>query len=383
PVVEQVAHPLLKLGLQLALLAIQIRRPVREIGERLARRLLTLCRHLLQCRLELPPRLLDRALRLGRIHVLAPLARAVHRFEGLVELLDRLLRRIAALPAGGGLRAALLLAGLARLTLLTRLTLLLALLTLLALLALLALLLLLIRELLLQLLELAPELLGLPAQLLLLPTVSLGQLLPAIRLPREILLAPCKLLQPPNRLVDALGLLLRLIERDRRLGFVLVLLEIHLELEELGQIATGEPAAAPAAVLLERDLDVGELGLRAQQVLQRLLLGCDRVVELDLGEPLRGRVHRLGRELEALDELGDALVLRRQLPGARARGRRAAARRDSATAPRPARGSGSTSRRGSPSGGAGSRPARRRHRRRHRRRPGSTARSAARMAAPR
>src|SRR5690606_11630137 len=55
PVVEQVAHPLLKLGLQLALLAIQIRRPVREIGERLARRLLTLCRHLLQCRLELPP----------------------------------------------------------------------------------------------------------------------------------------------------------------------------------------------------------------------------------------------------------------------------------------------------------------------------------------
>src|SRR5690606_37447936 len=144
-----------------------------------------------------------------------------------------------------------------------------------------------------------------------------------IRLPREILLAPCKLLQPPNRLVDALGLLLRLIERDRRLGFVLVLLEIHLELEELGQIATGEPAAAPAAVLLERDLDVGELGLRAQQVLQRLLLGCDRVVELDLGEPLRGRVHRLGRELEALDELGDALVLRRQLPGARAARERA------------------------------------------------------------
>src|SRR5690606_15738637 len=33
----------------------------------------------------------------------------------------------------------------------------------------------------------------------------------------------------------------------------------------------------------------------------------------DLRQALRSRVHRLGRELEALDELGDALVLRREL----------------------------------------------------------------------
>src|SRR5690606_6692645 len=246
--------------------------------------------------------------RLRRIHLLAPLARAVHRFEGLVELPDRLLRRIAAL-SGGRLRAALLLAGLAGLTLLAGLALLRALV---ALLPLLLTRLLLIRELLLQLLELPPELLRLAAQLLLLPAIPLGELLPAIRLAREVLLAPRELLQPADRLVDALGLLLGLVERDRRLRLVLILLEVHLELEELGQITAREPAAASAAAL-ERDLNVGELRLGAQQVLKRLLLRRDRLVERDLRQALRSWVHRLGRELEALDELGDALVLRREL----------------------------------------------------------------------
>src|SRR5690606_20041817 len=99
--------------------------------------------------------------------------------------------------------------------------------------------------------------------------------------------------------------------------------EVHLELEKLGQIPARLAAAATAAVLLERDLDIRERGLRAQQVLQRLLLGRDRIGELDLGEALRGGVHRLGGKLEALDELRDTLIGARQLPGARAARERA------------------------------------------------------------
>src|SRR5690606_42154873 len=50
----------------------------------------------------------------------------------------------------------------------------------------------------------------------------------------ELLLPARELLELRDRLVD---LTFGRIERDRRLGLVLVLLEIHLELEQLGQVA--------------------------------------------------------------------------------------------------------------------------------------------------
>src|SRR5690606_24206742 len=244
-----------------------------------------------------------------RIDLLAPARGPIHGTQRLVELTQRLGGRIAALAAAAGLRARLL----ARLALLPFLALL-ALLTLLPRLTLLRGLRLLLRELLLHLLELAAKLLGLAAELLLLPAVALGQLLAAIRLTREVLLTAGELLKLADRLVDAALLLL---ERDRRFRLVLVLLEIHLELEQLGQIPPGEPAAT-AAVALERNLDVGEKRLGAQQMLQRRLLGRDRVLKLHSLEIFRRRIHRLGRELAAFDELPDLLVLGRQLSRARA-----------------------------------------------------------------
>src|SRR5690606_4792193 len=309
PRVERVAHRALQLGGELALPAIQIRRPIREIRERLARLQLTLRGHLLERLLQLAARLLDRALRLRRIDLFAAARGPIHGTQRLVELTQRLGGRIAALAAAAGLRARLL----ARLALLPFLALL-ALLTLLPRLTLLRGLRLLLRELLLHLLELAAKLLGLAAELLLLPAVALGQLLAAIRLTREVLLTAGELLKLADRLVDAALLLL---ERDRRFRLVLVLLEIHLELEQLGQIPPGEPAAT-AAVALERNLDVGEKRLGAQQMLQRRLLGRDRVLKLHSLEIFRRRIHRLGRELEAFDELPDLLVLARQLSRARA-----------------------------------------------------------------
>jgi hypothetical protein len=148
----------------------------------------------------------------------------------------------------GALRLATLRAGRVRLALLPLLTGL-ALLILLALL-LLPLLLLLLRELLLHLLELPLELLGLAAQGLLLPALAIRQAVATARAISELLLPPRQLLQLGDSLVDLLLLRLVLVaERNGRLGLVLVLLEIHLELEQLAQVAAGRTAAATAALL--------------------------------------------------------------------------------------------------------------------------------------
>src|SRR6185503_15167184 len=191
----------------------------------------------------------------------------------------------------------------------------------LALLPLLTLLLLLLREALLHLFELPLELLGLAAQRLLLPTLAVGQTVAAVRAIRELLLPASQLLQLGDELVL---LLLRriLVEADGRLGLVLVLLEIHLELEELAQVAAGCPAAA-AAALLEGDLDVRERSLGAQQMLQRVLLARNGLVEIDVGEPLGRRIHRGSRLVEGLDEFLDARVGARQAARARAARERA------------------------------------------------------------
>ena len=143
--------------------------------------------------------------------------------------------------------------------------------------------LLLLSHLLLELLEPALELLGLAAQRLLLPTILLAEAVAPIRLLRELLLPARELLQLLDRFVDCS---VRRVERRRRLGLVLVLLEIHLELVELAQVAAREPRRA-AAALLERHLDVRERGLRAQQMLQRLLLGRHGVRAAHVAEAAR------------------------------------------------------------------------------------------------
>src|SRR5690606_16972074 len=130
--VERVAHRALELRRKLALPAIQVRRPVCEIRERFACLLLTLRRHLLERLPQLAARLLDRALRLRRIDLLAPARGPIHGTQRLVELTQRLGGRIAALAGAAGLCALMLarlallpfLALLALLTLLPRLTLL-------------------------------------------------------------------------------------------------------------------------------------------------------------------------------------------------------------------------------------------------------------------
>ena len=131
---------------------------------------------------------------------------------------------------------------------------------------------------------------------------------------RELLLPARELLELRDRFVD---FLLRRVERGRGLGLVLVLLEVHLELEELAQVAA-RSAAATAAALLERDLDVGEHRFGAQQMLQRLLLGRHGVLQLDLGEVVGRRRHRFGRLLEVVHELLDTRVDARELARARA-----------------------------------------------------------------
>src|SRR4029077_4054828 len=140
--------------------------------------------------------------------------RLVHRLQRFVELLDRLLRRLLTLR-------------IVRALLLRRLG---ALLALLPPLAALPGLLLRLRDLLLYLLELFLELLGLAPQLLLLPAILLAEPVAPLRLLRELFLPACELLQLLDRVVDLV--LASRFELPRRLGFVLVLLQIHLELVE-------------------------------------------------------------------------------------------------------------------------------------------------------
>ena len=319
----RVAQRLLQIVRDFALALVEVFRAVVQIRERFADLRLALLRELLERLLELATGLLDRAARLLGIHLalltllalLVLAARLIHRLQRFIELLDCLLRLLVALLA-------LLVARLTvRPLLLRRLAALLTLLTLLALLTLLPLLLLGARELLLELLELLLELLGLAPQRLLLPAILLGQAVAvALRVFRELLLPARELLELRDRLVD---LLLRRVEGRRGLGLVLILLEIHLELEELAQVTARPTAAAATAVLLERDLDIGEHGFGAQQMLQSRLLGRHRVLQLDLGEIVgRGR-HRVCRLLEIVHELLNARVDARELTRAGAARERA------------------------------------------------------------
>ena len=69
------------------------------------------------------------------------------------------------------------------------------------------------------------------------------------------------------------------LHRELRLAFVLALLQIHLELEHLGEVARGLRAVAAGVALLHRDLHFAERGFGAQQLLQRLLLDRHRLLQ--------------------------------------------------------------------------------------------------------
>ena len=91
-----------------------------------------------------------------------------------------------------------------------------------------------------------------------------------------LLLTPCQLLEPLHQLVDSLvgSLLLATLHR-----LVLVLEPIQLELEEVGKILGGRPrsAAAPSATGAHGDLDLFVRLLGPLELLQRALLGWQRV----------------------------------------------------------------------------------------------------------
>jgi hypothetical protein len=210
-----------------------------------------------------------------------------HALDGLLQAIESLTHLRGILAAGAGRHLALLallallplLALLALLPLLSLLALLpllslLALLTLLPLLSLLTLLSLLLP---LQLLDLALQLFGFAAEHLLLKAL-LRDLLILASLVGELLLAPRQFLEFLQSFID---LLLAITSTATTLpaAFVLVLFGIELEVEEAFEVARAVlPAASPAAsTVAERDLDIAPRGFGAQQVLQRLLLGTQRV----------------------------------------------------------------------------------------------------------
>src|SRR5262249_57424110 len=99
----------------------------------------------------------------------------------------------------------------------------------------------------------------------------------------QLLLAPRQLLELLQRFVD---LLLPLLSGSLLLAaLVLVLLGIELEVEQVVEIATGPATAATAAAASERDLNLPERGLGAQQVLQRLLLRRQRLFPRQAPQP--------------------------------------------------------------------------------------------------
>ena len=241
-------------------------------------------RHLLERTIELSSGFLDRPPHLLGVEVLAALAaRSSHGLERIVQLAKRFgrLLTLCATTRLAARRALRLLPGLLLGLLLIR------------------------SRLTLQLLELTAELLGLATQLFLLPALFLGEVVAPVRLLREILLTSGELLELGNRFVNLL--FFGTAEGNRRLGLVLVPVQVHLELEQLGEITAGETATATTA-LLKRNLNIGEDGFCLQKMLQRRLLGRHRFSELHLGQALGRRQHRLGRTLETLYEGPDLFI---------------------------------------------------------------------------
>src|SRR6185503_17003976 len=156
-----------------------------------------------------------------------------------------------------------------------------------------------------QLGEAAPQVLGLAPQLLLLPAL-LRRAQVLLTLLREPLLAFRELLELADHLVE---ILLHVALRELRLALVLALLQVHLELEHFREIARSLRAIAAGVALLHRNLHFAVGGLRAQQLLQSLLLERHGFRKLERIEMRNRRVHHAGGLFQAFHERADALVL--------------------------------------------------------------------------
>src|SRR5439155_332967 len=134
----------------------------------------------------------------------------------------------------------------------------------------------------LHLLQLLLEFFRIAPKLFLLIMLLRGLLWVLALLLGQLLLPFRQLLQLLQCFVD--GLLLRIAAAAllRLFGaLILILLGIEFQIEKALQIAGGPAAAttsSTASALSERHLNVAERRLRAQQVLQRLLLGLQRVL---------------------------------------------------------------------------------------------------------
>src|SRR6185437_402837 len=121
-----------------------------------------------------------------------------------------------------------------------------------------------------QLLDLLLQLIGLAAEHLLLPAL-LGRLFGVgVALRGKLALPARQLIQLAQRVLD-LRAALAGVERGLH-GLVLILLGVELQVEQARQIAPRRVDRAAAAPGTESDLDLPERRLRAQQVLEGLLL---------------------------------------------------------------------------------------------------------------
>ncbi len=172
----------------------------------------------------------------------------------------------------------------------------------------------------LHLLHLALQLLGFAAQHLLLPALLEVLRLLALLL-GQFLLALGERVQLGKRIVDLFSLLLS--RRAGLRGLVLILLGVHLEIEEAGQVAAGAASTPSASALLtEGDLNLAEGRLRPQQSLERLLLVGQSVLPGLLLEFFGRGNHGPRRHLHILLEAGKLLIGRTQSAALHARGER-------------------------------------------------------------
>ena len=162
---------------------------------------------------------------------------------------------------------------------------------------------------LLQLLQFLLQLLSLTTQHLLLPSL-LRRLLILLSRIGQFLLPPGQLLQLPHRLIHFSLLLFR---AHLLAGLVLVLFRIQFQIEQALHVTLCSTAAA-TALLTHRDFNLFAPGLSPLQILQRLLLMRQRVLELQPAQSLNGRRHRLRRLSHILRHRFDRLVLASQLP---------------------------------------------------------------------
>ena len=109
----------------------------------------------------------------------------------------------------------------------------------------------------LQLLELPFQFLGLAAQDLLLPSLRKGRRGLSAGLLGELFLPPCQFLELLEGLVD---FAVHLLGGHAPAGFVLILLEVHLEFEHFEQILACLSASASASAAPALDFDSAEDG---------------------------------------------------------------------------------------------------------------------------